>query len=125
MQARERIIRDRFAEQACGSCGAPFPPESVLVLARRRTRWLVMVTCPTCQHRNLFVVSFPQSRANEVSHSPLAAQAAHPPLTPEHDDPVTFADVYSMREFLASFSGDFRSFFASPHPTPRDDTSAL
>jgi DNA-directed RNA polymerase subunit RPC12/RpoP len=125
MQARERIIRDRFAEQACARCGTPFPPESVLVLARRRTRWLVMVSCPTCQHRNLFVVSFPQSRTTDVSHSPLAAQAAPSPLTPTRDDPVTFADVYSMREFLASFSGDFRSLFASPHPAPRDDSSPL
>jgi hypothetical protein len=61
MHARERIVRERFAEQTCTHCGARYPSDGVVVLARRRSTWMVMATCTQCQQRGLFVVSFPDA----------------------------------------------------------------
>ena len=79
MQARERIIRARFAEHVCGHCGAHYTPESVLVLARRRSAWMVMASCPHCQRRGLFVVSFPDQTPNDSGSS---------------EDPTMFPDAF-------------------------------
>jgi hypothetical protein len=76
MHARERIVRERFAEQTCTHCGAQYPPDGVVVLARRRSTWMVMATCTQCQQRGLFVVSFPDAHhdANHAqSHETLPA----------------------------------------------------
>src|SRR5262245_62895218 len=57
------MIRARFVEHVCGHCGTHYTPESVLVLARRRSAWMVMASCPHCQRHGLFVVSFPEQSA--------------------------------------------------------------
>ena len=67
MQARERMIRERFAQQACTHCGAPYPPTGVLILARRRPTWMVMATCRECDRRAVFVVNFPADRTDHPS----------------------------------------------------------
>jgi hypothetical protein len=61
MHARERIIRDRFAGQTCGHCGEVYPPDGVIVLARRPSAWMVMASCRKCQNRCIYVVSFHES----------------------------------------------------------------
>lgn len=88
MHARERIVRERFAEQACTHCGAQYPPEGVVVLARRRSTWMVMATCTQCHQPGLFVVSFP-----EAHRSP--DQATHPQPS-EHllDEPRIFPNSF-------------------------------
>lgn len=78
MHARERIVRERFAEQACTHCGAQYLPEGVVVLARRRSTWMVMATCTQCQQPGLFVVSFPSAHRDaehehEQPHEALPA----------------------------------------------------
>lgn len=145
MQARERIIRDRFTEQLCGQCRAHYSADSVVVLAHRRSVWMVMATCPSCQGRALFVVSFhdagqqlfdapldtpeffPNSflPAAEASSSPkLALPDLRPPLDlPGDASEVTIADVNAMHEFLQRFDGDFRGLFTPPSPR-RDDASS-
>lgn len=78
MHARERIVRERFAEQTCTHCGAQYPPEGVVVLARRRSTWMVMATCTQCQQPGLFVVSFPEAhRGAEHDQSNESLPAAH------------------------------------------------
>lgn len=138
MHARERIIRDRFAGQACGHCGTPYPPDGILVLARRPAAWMVMAICHECQNRSIFVVSFHEMHEAQDGHG--AGMRIEPPLgehlfpeadLPTDDDtsvlddsvplsasssqrspmPVTVSDVADMREFLADFQGDFRSLF--------------
>ena len=69
MHARERIIRDRFAGQTCGHCGEVYPPDGVIVLARRPSAWMVMASCRSCQNRCIYVVSFHDSR-HDVSIQP-------------------------------------------------------
>ena len=86
MHARERIVRERFAEQACTHCGAQYPPEGVVVLARRRSTWMVMATCTQCQQPGLFVVSFPDAQRDAEHEQPNealpAAQVEIPNIIP-------------------------------------------
>lgn len=149
MRTRERIIRDRFSERSCGRCGAPYAPESVLILARRAAHWMVMVSCPHCQQRNVFVVSFGDGHdAPTLDAGALATEAdlpcAVPPLpsapaaksqpadpsrSPSPSSPpssfsaapITATDVAAMREFLASFSGNFQTLFSTPRPRLKDE----
>lgn len=124
MHARERVIRERFAEHACSHCGRSHLHPGVLVLARRRETWLVLVTCPRCDHRGIFVVSFPHaSGSNDWGYqttdraglevralTPEALAAALPEalIAPA----ITWDDVFQMRTFLQSFDGDFKRAFA-------------
>lgn len=149
MHARERIIRERFAGQACGHCGAPYPADGILVLARRPTTWMVMASCHTCQNRSIFVVSFRDSRdvASSLSIEPSTGPHLFPeailPPEPELDpDPsstddcfhspdthsssrepvtVTAADVADMHQFLSGFSGDFQALFERQRQRRMDD----
>lgn len=68
MNGQERILRERFAQVACQSCGAEHLPDDVLVLAQRGSRWLVLLTCHRCKRRGIFVASFPHpaSRAERL-----------------------------------------------------------
>ncbi len=82
MHARERIVRERFAEQACTHCGAQYLSEGVVVLARRRSTWMVMATCTQCQQSGLFVVSFPSAHRDvehEQPHEALPAASVEIP----------------------------------------------
>lgn len=78
MHARERIVRERFAEQTCTHCGAQYPPEGVVVLARRRSTWMVMATCTQCQQPGLFVVSFPDAHRDAEHTQPHETLPAAP-----------------------------------------------
>jgi hypothetical protein len=156
MRTRERIVRDRFSERSCGRCGAPYAPENVLILARRTAHWMVMVSCPHCQQRNVFVVSFGDGHgASTLADGALAGEGdlpfALPPLpsaptaksqptsptrspSPQRPSsssaassssfsaaPITATDVAAMREFLASFSGNFQTLFSTPRPRLKDE----
>lgn len=125
MHARERIIRERFAAQACAQCGRQRAGTRVLVLARRRNTWLVLVTCAGCDHRGIYVVSFPTPasldadgwRATDpldVQVRPLSAGslAMLPSAREPLNEPITVDDVSAMRAFLQTFDGDFHRAFA-------------
>jgi len=142
MQAREHVIRDRFAERACPHCGASYVPDAVVVLARRRSLWVVMASCRQCPRRDLYVVSFGReghsARPFDVAEAAALIEgdlAGPPKLTSGLPDgkaagrrgrqalaPVTEADVHSMRDFLERFTGDFQTLFAPRRPRLADDT---
>lgn len=71
MHARERIIRERFADQTCGHCGATYPPDGILVLARRPAAWMIMASCHACENRSIFVVSFHDAHDPQNPHDGL------------------------------------------------------
>ena len=147
MYARERIIRDRVAKRSCGRCGAPYTSESVVILARRPSHWMVMVSCPHCSHRNVYLISFadadsggdlsPAERARDIgpqqlpsvpsiadAETPFALPPSHTMPTPTPAIlPISEDDVAAMHDFLQDFSGDFRTLFSTPRPHPhrKDD----
>lgn len=146
MHARERIIRDRFAGQACGHCGQLYPPDGVIVLARRPSAWMVMASCRQCQNRCIYVVSFHDSRPGISIHpsdtaqflpddflpsastfsspSPFTNSPSDPPDTPPHSSTsITRADVAAIHRFLEHFDGNFRGFFARQRPGRADDAA--
>lgn len=93
MHARERIIRDRFSGQTCGHCGEVYPPDSVIVLARRPSAWMVMASCRSCQNRCIYVVSFHDSQhdlsiqPSDISH--LLPGGFLPSNSPTSPNPLT------------------------------------
>ena len=124
MHARERIIRERFAQQQCQECGSPYDEDGILVLARRRSTWMVLVTCPSCEHRGIFVVSFPTALDTKAHHAKLDLSSlpgaladtanvtiGHAP--PPESDPVSLGEVNQMREFLDTFDGNFHRLFVN------------
>lgn len=68
MNGQEHILRERFAQVVCQSCGADHLPDDVLVLAQRGSRWLVLLTCHRCTRRRIYLASFPHpaSRAERL-----------------------------------------------------------
>lgn len=150
MHARERIIRERFAGQSCGRCGTVYPPDGILVLARRPAAWMVMASCHECQNRSIFVVSFHDGHDAHsgltIETSPgkhLFPEAVLPPdLDPTPDSSpstdslpagrqfpnrepvlVTASDVADMREFLAGFSGNFQALFKRQRQHRADESA--
>lgn len=140
MRGQEHILRDRFAQFICATCGATHRPDDMHVLAQRGSRWLLLLTCWQCQHRGIFVASFPRAESGEQSPEPPAADAPtifpptsdtswrlpytispHADDTPgainpypspiTHDSPVTSGDVDDIHHFLEGFDGDFHSLF--------------
>lgn len=122
MQARERIIRERFAAQTCASCGHSYAPADVLVLARRQSTWMVLATCTQCDHRGIFLVSFPSTASEQSPQAQAATATQQPPevtrvsanaLIPQRGqpDPITAEDVAQLHAFLAGFDGDFKRLF--------------
>ncbi|MFI5273099.1 MAG: hypothetical protein ACHQ4H_08725 [Ktedonobacterales bacterium] len=121
MRTRERIIREQFAERACRRCGAPYGADSVVILARRPSHWMVMVSCEHCHQRNVYLISFPDpADPNAVAPLDLDSPFAPPP----ERSPITATDVAAMHEFLQDFSGDFRSIFSTPRSQRKDDPSS-
>ena len=127
MHARERIIRERFATRSCETCGQRYTGGGVLVLARRSTAWMVLVTCAHCEHRGIYVVSFPADplMAHERWDGPLPTRQVEPvpPLLARHG-PVSVDDVTRMHDFLSRFDGDFRRLFSAPPPDPSSSSSS-
>ena len=140
MRARERIVRERFAEQKCAHCGSLYPSEGVVILARRSSTWMVMASCASCLRPGVFVVSFPSQPAGHsslpahesstipsdspidvspISSSPVVPspdQATEAAYSSPHEPlvPVNAADVNAMHEFLATFNGNFARLFHKP-----------
>ncbi len=124
MHARERIIRERFAQQRCQECGSPYVEDGILVLARRRSTWMVLVTCQSCEHRGIFVVSFPSALDTKAHDAKLdlaglpdaiadMANVALGPTPQRPQAPVTQEEVSQMRDFLDTFDGNFRRLFVN------------
>ena len=142
MRARERIVRERFADQKCAHCGSLYPGEGVVILARRSSTWVVMASCSHCLRPGVFLVSFPSQPSGQVAGATSSQTSEIPaeasidvspistmmPLSPspeptsdaafmaQHESlaPVNAADVNSMHEFLATFNGNFARLFRKP-----------
>ena len=142
MRARERIIRERFAEQKCAHCGSPYPGEGVVILARRSSTWMVMASCAHCLRPGVFLVSFPSQPSGQITGTASSQSSTVPaeasidvspistlplsssseptgdaPFMPQHESlaaPINAADVNSMHEFLATFNGNFARLFRKP-----------
>ncbi|MGH2486131.1 MAG: hypothetical protein ACRDHE_08985 [Ktedonobacterales bacterium] len=135
MHPRERVIRDRFAGLACAHCGASYAPSAIVVLARRRTKWMVLACCHSCERQAIFVVTFPEphevadaeGQLTGDSHADLpsaldVAPHEYSPISPPSDlFPVTVRDVNAMHEFLSHFDGNFQTLFAPLRKRPIDD----
>jgi hypothetical protein len=129
MHVRERMIRERIATHPCEGCGHAYGMGTVLVLARRPAAWLVLASCGQCEHRCIYLVSFPDGsreteRARTTSDAPsLTVRQAHE-LSEEFDlqakanRPISADEVAAMRSFLVDFDGDFRRLFGADGQSP-------
>ncbi len=128
MHAQERLIRQLFTAQQCSHCTTPYQEERVVVLARRGGVWMILASCAACEHKGIFVVSFPGSLQQDQRSMLINAEilgegalteavlADDPPDRAETPtpSPVTCDDVIDMHVFLRHFDGDFAALFALP-----------
>jgi hypothetical protein len=126
MHARERLIREHFAAHACPRCERPQDHAGMLVLARRHDTWLVLVACPACDHRGIYVAAFPPADRGHAARawpgdagalevrplSPAALAAGLFAATTPDAPTITRDDVQAMHAFLQAFDGDFQRVFA-------------
>jgi hypothetical protein len=102
---------------------------TVLVLARRPAAWLVLASCGRCEHRGIYLVSFPDgsretASAHVESDAPsLTVRQAHElgeelDLQAKANRPISADEVAAMRSFLADFDGDFRRLFGADGHSP-------
>jgi len=124
MNAKERIVRKLLLRHRCHLCDSAYAPESSIVLARRREVWLVMASCSFCRQKDTFIIQFPSRSQGRRITSYRLSRPAEPALTqsvtpaslmqPESSSllPIGLDDVLTMREFLATFDGDFQRLFA-------------
>ena len=78
MRARERIVRARFADHKCAHCGAPYPGEGVVILAKRSSTWMVMVSCTSCLRPGVFLVTFPPQPSSQYDAASNSSSALSP-----------------------------------------------
>lgn len=123
MDAKERIVSKLLLRHRCQFCGSHYAPESRIILARRRDVWLVMASCFLCQQKDTFIIQFPSRMHGRRITSYRLSRPEPPtppgyslPSQPEREDtahvPISLDDVLTMREFLATFDGDFQRLFA-------------
>ncbi len=140
MHPRERVIRDRFAGLACAHCGASYAPSAIVVLARRRTKWMVLAYCHSCERQAIFVVTFPEPQAGTDAEAQATgdsrADLSSARDLPTRDYPsefpqpepvpaaVSVRDVNAMHEFLLRFDGNFQTLFAPSRKRPSEDGPA-
>lgn len=137
MHPRERVIRDRFSGLACAHCGTMYAQAAIVVLARRRTKWMVLACCHTCDRQAIFVVTFPNSQSSghpaaqdpTPLTSPLSTFSGDPtsdgqPIATERaSQAVSAEDVDTMRQFLSCFDGNFQSLFSHTRHRLSDDSA--
>lgn len=133
---QERILRERFAQLICATCGARHQPDDMLVLAQRSSRWLLMVTCSQCQRRGVFTATFPRvSRPSQPPSGADASPAATAPLALPPDllgaapypDPSPDDTPGVVSPFIASAPSDLLHppHRLSPAPISSDDVDGI
>lgn len=100
MQAREHALRRHFAQRPCKTCHQLAAPETLLVLVRRHSVWMVLVGCAICHQRSLYTISF--AKTSRQAHATAAAHL-----------PISSRDVVAMHSFLDGFNGDFLGLFGA------------
>ena len=113
MRPRERVIREQFAHEQCVDCGAQYPADNIVVLARRSTLWMVLGWCSNCQARHVFTVSFtrPNHERDELAHFSSQPPALRPnwirdeQSSPRHSFQASAVDDFSqIPNFLSTYS---------------------
>ncbi len=105
MHTHDDTLRKQLSRRPCSVCHTSGEPASFLVLAKRKSSWLVLVICSKCHHRAIYLAHFSQKEKHPNSQFPI---------------PISNADVISMRNFLSAFNGDFVSLFKCDGGFPID-----
>jgi hypothetical protein len=107
VKGQERILRERFAQVACQSCGVDHLQDDMLVLAQRGSRWLVLLTSHQCKHRGIFVASFP-----------------HPSSRAERLEALDSLDSFDLSAPADPLAPSLPDLWAPPTDTPANFTDA-
>lgn len=126
MDPNENRIRKIVLERlgACRVCHRIHDGDDVHVISQNPDVWMMVVECPDCHTRSFVAAVVDERRADEaqIALRRLAGEqdrtdardehAISDAIEPEASEPLTDADVLSMREFLTTFNGDFKRLFA-------------
>ena len=117
------IERDDVIEMAartrCAVCRTPYGRHGVQLLGRRRSAWLIAVTCTNCGAEGLIVATVSEAETDmvNVDSEPVARPKIMYDVTYnewlafQQRPPVNQDDVLDMHMFLKDFDGDFARLF--------------
>lgn len=113
----KRIVLERM--DRCSVCHRTFEPDDIHVISRKPDVWMMVVQCEDCQARNFVAALIGDGDPAEARTAlrQLSAEQGVGDDTVEsgaarRGEPVGIDDVLEMHRFLATFDGNFKSFFA-------------
>jgi hypothetical protein len=100
----EQFIREIVASSVgtCGDCGVTFGATDVSIVGHQETLWFLSLSCPGCHNHSLIAAVIQEPNATETP-----GEASDGAPSRQAPTPVSTEDVTDMREFLASFDGNF------------------
>lgn len=109
-------LRAQLTGVNCVACGQGYVQNRIRVLAHREDLWFVSLKCSGCGTTALGLVTVrdaegDQEEGVEVLLEPRGELTAEEEARLAEAPPFEADDVLAMHEFLAGFSGDFRSLF--------------
>ena len=114
-------LRTQLTSFGCASCGRPYRPDRIRILAQREELFFVDLGCEACGTQAVAVVTIqaedgetPRADAGELELARMIGPGTERPV----GDPVSAEEVLQMHEFLAGFDGDFERLFRSAGPPP-------
>jgi hypothetical protein len=124
MDPSENRIRQIVLQRLtlCRVCHRQHESEDVHVISQNPDVWMMVVECPDCHTRSFVAAVVDEEQADQAKvalrrlagEQELRIRESTDPQesAAEPAEPVSEDDVESMREYLQTFNGDFKSLFA-------------
>lgn len=110
-------LRTQLTSFGCASCGRPYRPDRIRILAQREELFFVDLGCEACGTQAVAVVTIqaedgeaPRADAGDIELARIGREDTGEPSRPA----VSADEVLQMHEFLAAFDGDFDRLFRAP-----------
>jgi hypothetical protein len=103
-------LRTQLTAFGCASCGRPYRPRGIRILAQRDDLFFVDLTCRDCGAGAVAIVTIEIEGDEAQLDAPELVPAVESVNDPDAPA-VSTDDVLTMHEFLATFDGDFQALF--------------
>src|SRR5436190_22817217 len=107
MGAEEALIKRIISRFRCSGCNRHHLPSQVGVMGSYDDVWVIGVDCDICEQPGMYIVCLNKDSSLDLVTDLTEREEARFLRSPT----VKADDVDSIREFLASFDGDFSGIF--------------
>lgn len=107
--AMAKLLSDFLKTYHCNGCGNKLTGAKVTVLGQTEYQVLAHVSCPHCGAEHMINATAQEKAAMTFRSDLLPAE-----IEKFHKaEPISSNDLLDLHQFLKSFNGDFKNFFAS------------